>query len=379
MLIRLTVVLLLFAAAPAAHAQSAVCCNLMVDVGGKWIGTSRNCAESLAGAPADRRAKACAALARARITCPDAQPYCPACDQEALRKAREDRDRWRGVYQDQRKNLDFLNQEAEKVAEAASKLFTEYFGGQIKRLALTILKRSEVIKKADRARSVYGSLDDRDAAIKEAVGILKDLSTVVKGGAWKKAAPVANVISMLFDIGIMDAKMFTVLKEFERYAKEAQKTSEAMLDALKKWREAEERLAALEKQCRDAESAGKPKPKPAPERTEDDFKPSGQRELEEAIKLRDTWRKVDGMYEDTKGNLHSGDAALQEALRIIQSQQTSALDSGLLRVASSPDRTVEAGDLMAEGFDRLARGLEAFRGIEPAIKNMRRTAAERKP
>lgn len=377
MLIRLTAVLLLLAAASVAHAQSVVCCNIMVDVGGKWIGTSRKCAESLAAAPEDRRAKACAALAKARITCPEAQPYCPACDEEALRKAREDRDRWRGVYQDLRKNLDFLNQEADKVAEAGSKLFTEYFGGQIKKLALTILKRSEVVKKADRARTVYGSLDDRDAAIKEAVGIFKDLSTVVKGGAWKKAAPVANVASMIFDIGIMDAKMFTVLKEFERYAKEARKTSEAMLDALRKWRKAEERLAALEKQCRDAKPAGKPKP--APERTEEDFKPSGQREYEEAIKLRDTWRRIDGMYEDTKGNLYSGDAALQEALGIIRSQKTGALDSGLLRVASSPDRTVEAGDLMAEGFSRLARGYEAFRGIEPAIKSMRRNAGARKP
>jgi hypothetical protein len=171
--------------------------------------------------------------------------------------------------------------------------------------------------------------------------------------------------------------MFTVLKEFERYAKEAQKTSEAMLDALRKWREAEERLAALEKQCRGAKPAGKPKP--APERAADDFKPSGQREQEEAIKLRNTWRSVDGMYEDTKGNLYSGDAALKQALGIIRSQKTGALDSGLLRVASSPDQTIEAGDLMAEGFDRLARGYEAFRGIEPAIKNMRRTAGARKP
>ena len=74
----------LFAATPAA-AQQLVCCNTTLDVKGKWIGLSRNCAGTLAELDAKQRALACEQLNKAGVVCPDANPYCPAsCDQDQL-------------------------------------------------------------------------------------------------------------------------------------------------------------------------------------------------------------------------------------------------------------------------------------------------------
>lgn len=69
----------LFAAAPAA-AQSVVCCNVTIDVKGKWVGTSRKCEESLAAASPEVLAKACPLLA----DCPEAKKSCPSCDEEQI-------------------------------------------------------------------------------------------------------------------------------------------------------------------------------------------------------------------------------------------------------------------------------------------------------
>lgn len=51
-------------------AQGVICCNQIVDVGGRWVGAGRTC--DLSGLPPDRRAALCQQLAG----CPDAAPYC---------------------------------------------------------------------------------------------------------------------------------------------------------------------------------------------------------------------------------------------------------------------------------------------------------------
>ncbi len=69
----------LLVAAPAL-AQGAICCNLLLDLKGKWTGASRNCAGALAAASPEARERGCMQLAKAGIVCEPARPYCPACD-----------------------------------------------------------------------------------------------------------------------------------------------------------------------------------------------------------------------------------------------------------------------------------------------------------
>ena len=82
MLFRVVVacVAMLSLATPAA-AQHVICCSLLVDVKGDWIGALRDCAAGLAKAPPDVLKKACEGLAN----CEAAADYCPApCDQSKI-------------------------------------------------------------------------------------------------------------------------------------------------------------------------------------------------------------------------------------------------------------------------------------------------------
>ncbi|HEX7052572.1 MAG TPA: hypothetical protein VF211_01405 [Burkholderiales bacterium] len=67
------------AAAPAAG-QGALCCNLLVDVGGDWKGALRSCEVALQKADPQALAKACTLLE----DCPEAQAGCFGCDQERI-------------------------------------------------------------------------------------------------------------------------------------------------------------------------------------------------------------------------------------------------------------------------------------------------------
>jgi hypothetical protein len=58
-----------------ATAQAIVCCNIVVDVGGDWIGQGK--CEDLSHVSPEMRERACQRLTR----CPPAQPYCRACSE----------------------------------------------------------------------------------------------------------------------------------------------------------------------------------------------------------------------------------------------------------------------------------------------------------
>lgn len=364
-------IMLLAFAAPA-QAQHIICCMRLVDVKGNWIGASRDCAGGLKAATPDVRASACRHLA----TCEPARPYCPACDQEALKKARADRDRWFGVYQDQRKAYDFLNSEAHALVEQGDKMFTDYFVGQARGLVFQALGKKIEGTRWEHAPRAYdiSNIEDRDAAMSEAADLLKDVSGKLKGGAWKGAGPVVTIIKMLMDLGFMNAKMLTLLRDFDRYAKEAQKTSAAMLDALGKARKAEDLVKQLEAQCRAAKPPSKP-PAEAPSE-DDEFKPTGQREYEAALRLMELWRQADGSYKTATTSFGDAQTALQHALAIIQSRRTSELSSPYQRVAlvaqatDAERRAVEAGDFLSSGLERMARGIEAYRKLSATMRQI---------
>jgi hypothetical protein len=355
-------------AAPAV-AQGVVCCNMLIDVKGKWIGAGRRC--DMQALSEGQRAMVCEKLSKAGVTCEPVQPYCGKCDKEAIAKARADYERLLKTYQEIRAAADDMGRRAQEVVRQGEKIFFDYFTG------LGIQQASDILTKpvpphVKSGARIYTSESAEDA-IKEAVDLLKELSTKLKGGAWKRAAPVVDVIKLLMDLSFETAKVYTLLGEFDKYAKQANKSADAALDALKKATAARERLDALEAQCRAAEKAAKPKPPAKPDSEEDDrFKSTGERELEAAIKLRDSWRRADSMYEDTRGNIYSGRAALEEALAIVQKRSSSAVESPYLRVsldrealmlaaaAADTAQEIRAGNLMSEGFSKIARGLEVY-------------------
>jgi hypothetical protein len=59
-----------------AGAQDVICCNQLIQIGGDWIGASRNCAGTLELATPAQRQIVCDAFAPPAAMCPDAAPYC---------------------------------------------------------------------------------------------------------------------------------------------------------------------------------------------------------------------------------------------------------------------------------------------------------------
>lgn len=391
-LVRVTGVLMLAAgallAATPAAAQGVICCNVHIDLKGKWIGAGRNCAATLAAVSEQQRAMACEKLSKAGVVCEPAEPYCRGCDKEAIAKARADYERLLKTYQEIRANADALGLEAQKVVQQGEKIWSDYFFG-LGRKQMTKVLTKPLPDVAKRGLSGYSAAQSPESALKEGVGLLKELSTKLKGGAWKRAAPVVDIASMFLDLGIANAKLLTLIGEFDRYAKEARKAADAALDALRKARAARERLDALEARCREAAKA--PKAPAKKDGDEDDrFKPSGQRELEAAIELRDSWRRVGDMYEDSRGNLHSGSAALQEALAIVQKRSSGAVEGPFRRVslalgavaaaqAADSPQEIKAGDLMSEGSDKVARGLEVYQYVLDEMAGIVKLGAGRSP
>lgn len=375
-----------------AEAQHIICCNSLIDVKGKWAGALRNCAGELAKLSEPERVKACETLSKAApfpgAVCETAAPCYTACDQEALERAKAEYRKWLEVYQSLRANADALNDEASRVAREGEKLFADYFAGAGRTAMLKIL--GLISKQASRSARVYTNPGNRDAVIKDAVSIFRDLATVIKGGKWKGAVPVAEVIAMLMDLGFANAKMLTLLGEFDLYAKEAAKAADAALDALKKARAAKEKVDELEAKCRDSESSTSP---PKEEESEDDeYKPTGQREYEAALKLRESWKRIDAGYVDTQGNWHDASSALQRALEIIQNGEMGAAEQSFRRVALALDNTVagvqaqnaiteqkaiKAGNLMSVGFGKEARALGAFQRVLADLARIKEMTASR--
>lgn len=69
-LLLIAILILLDGSLLPAFGQHVICCNQLVNVGGKWVGASRTC--DLSGLPPDQRARSCQKLAG----CADAAPYC---------------------------------------------------------------------------------------------------------------------------------------------------------------------------------------------------------------------------------------------------------------------------------------------------------------
>jgi hypothetical protein len=76
-------ILLGLLAAPAA-AQHVICCNLLVDVKGNWIGASRQCRQVMEQASTEQRRGACEQVGRS--VCAELEPYCQVCTGDEAKK-----------------------------------------------------------------------------------------------------------------------------------------------------------------------------------------------------------------------------------------------------------------------------------------------------
>ena len=71
--------------APVVQAQAVICCNIQIDVKGKWIGSGHDCAQALEALGQEQRALVCEELEKRKTNCPDVEPYCPlVCDPDEI-------------------------------------------------------------------------------------------------------------------------------------------------------------------------------------------------------------------------------------------------------------------------------------------------------
>lgn len=374
-------ILFILAMPATVSAQEVICCSELFNVEGNWIGASRNCAAGLAGGKPERRAAACRQL----TNCAEARTACPRCDEEALKKAREDYQRWLKTYADISKNRDALSAESSKIVDEAEKLAADFFISKGRGLLMRVLGsqvKGTRWEQAPRVYKIYTSKGDRDAAIKEAAHLLKDAAGTIRNAEGKKAlgnvGTSVQVIELLMELGFLNAKMLTLLDDLKATIAQAETAAAAALDALKKAREAKARMDALEAECRAVPPTAKPKP-PTPAEDEDEWKPTGQREFEEAQRLVETWKQADGTYQDANGTFHTAGSALQEALRVVQSQQKSSLRPAFQSVSwvaqsSEQARLEQRADAVARGLENMAAALESHQRLSAQIEQTKRRA-----
>jgi hypothetical protein len=236
---------------------------------------------------------------------------CSACNPEALQKAKEDFERWYGIYKDLNKNYAALEDGAAKAYDEASKLFEEQFslGEGVKEIGKELGFR-EIEKLVEEKGS-------EEAAKLVGTG----LATV-------------SIAKMVTDMLNTEARMLTKGKEAQRYALEAKKTGEAVINSLKQAIDARRRADAMEKACKANDASGNANQDSQKKGSKaDSWKSSAQKEAEAAQKLLQSWKRVYGGYEDMNGDFHQSELAAEEALEVVRSRKQASLDAGYMFVS----------------------------------------------
>jgi hypothetical protein len=243
---------------------------------------------------------------------------CSACNPEALQKAKEDFERWYGIYKDLNKNYQSLQEGAAEAYNEASKLFEERFSlGE----GVTEIGKEVTFHQIEKIVEEEGS--ERAAKL---VGT--GLATL-------------SIAQMVTDMLDTEARMVTKGAEGMRYAAGAKKTGEAVINSLKKAIEARRREDAMEKACKPNSASGNANQDSQGKGSKDDsWKSSGQKEAEAAQKLLQSWKRVYGGYEDMNGDFHQSELAAEEALEVVRSRKHASLDGGYMFVSLTlSDRT----------------------------------------
>jgi hypothetical protein len=291
--------------------------------------------------------------------CAGSAPKEDKCDQAALDEARAEYKKWIGIYREQAGAASdaegYANESVDQALEDA-KEFYEEMPNELKNLPRDYVRDKYIEEIAKKAFS---------ETVAHAVGTA--LSTL---GIAKILVKQANVAG----------KEITAMQQAEKNAAQAEKAAELAMDSLKKALNARKRIEALEKQCQSkGKAAGQP---PESANGDDNEKTSGERDVDAARKILNSWTKVEHGYIDADGAFQTAQTATQKALDIVQGNEGASFDDGyrFVRTAVGGDfPPVAASDAMLSA-QQLAKfqdvyGL-ALRKTAQAWKSLTKVKAE---
>lgn len=246
------------------------------------------------------------------------------CDDKLLKELKAKRDQKIKAYREIVAAAEETRQrEAEALAEA-QKVFYDYAKGIAEKGVVKVGK--EVFKVPDEVVAAYkeAKIANSDKAASEKFLKLAKmyLEELFKHAGYKTAVNRAKWIDAAVSGALMDAMVLTKLKEAEFHAEQAYKQWLLGYEALMEARHLEDRIRKLEAECKAKSGSGGASPQ-----EETDSQTSGERDAEAAQNMLDGWKKVEGGFEDSEGNFHSADLAFEEALAIVQSQQSQQFDA----------------------------------------------------
>jgi hypothetical protein len=297
----------------------------------------------------------------------------PPCDDKLLKELKAKRDLKIKTYREIVAAAEETRQrEAEALAEA-QKIFYDYAKGIAEKGVVTVGK--EVFKVPDEIVAAYKEAQIHNSNKPASEKFLKltkmYLETLFKDAGYKTAVTRAKWVDTAVSGALMDAMVLTKLKEAEFHAEQAFNQWLRGYEALMEARHLEDRIKKLEAECKK-----KSGPPPPPEQ-EADERSSGERELDEAKRMVETWKNVDGQIENAEGAILSYDDAINEALAIIQASESSWLDSEPrpYLVSASDEASLQEEWKrfrvpMIRAYQHLEKALDAYHRAEAAFKQV---------
>jgi hypothetical protein len=298
---------------------------------------------------------------------------CKPCDDEALKKAKAERDKWLKIYKEQLAAADETRQREAEALDEARKEFNK-FAEKIADKGVVVVDKKiynvpdEVVIAWKEAKIANSGSPATEKFLKLTKLYLEEL---FKEAGYKTAVNRAKWIDTALSGITMDAKVLMKLKEAEFHADEAFKQWLRAYESLMKARLAEDKVRKLEAQCK-AQPSRQPESPP-----EDDQKTSGEREAEQAKKMMESWKAIEGGFLDAEGNFHDADTAFEEALSIVQERQSSwSGPHGRIHLVSGPGDAAFQEEWkrfrvpLIRAFQRLVQGLEAYQQAEMRFRQI---------
>ncbi len=195
-----------------------------------------------------------------------------------------------------------------------------------------------------------------------------------KGNGYKTAVERAKWIDTAGSGILMDLMVLQKLKEAEFHAEQGYKQWLLGYEALMEARHLEDQIRKLEAECKANSGRGGSS---APEET--DPQTSGEQDAAAAKAMLEGWKNVEGGFEDAEGNFHDADLAFEEALNIVQSQQSRLHGQPWLASFAGPPHLLLVKDMteaemdaewnklrdpLRRAFELVIRGMENFHRSE---------------
>lgn len=246
------------------------------------------------------------------------------CDEKKLKELKAKRDLKIKMYREIVAAADDTRQREAEALDDAQKEFSKFAGKIAGKGVVTVGK--DVFKVPDQVvaawKAAYIANSDKTDSEKFLKLTKLYLEELAKGAGYKTAVDRAKWVDTAMSGALMDVMVLTKLKEAEFHAEQAFNQWLRGYEALMEARHLEDQIRKLEAQCKAKSGRGGASPQ-----EETDSQTSGERDAEAAQNMLDGWKKVEDGFEDSEGNFHSADLAFEEALTIVQSQQSQQFDA----------------------------------------------------